>query len=46
MRKVSKKQRKALRSVWRLGQPRKQMEHSRRINNAMERALCRPNKNS
>jgi hypothetical protein len=46
MMKVSKKQRKALRSVWRLGKPRKQMEHSRRINNAMERAQWRRNRTS
>lgn len=42
--KVSKKQRKHLRAVWRLLKPRTVKEHSRRISNAMERA-CQ-NRNS
>jgi hypothetical protein len=41
MMKVSKKQRKALRSVWRLAKPRKRTEHSRRISNAMAKGARR-----
>lgn len=37
MHKLSKKQRKALRSVWRLGKPRSRKEHASRISRALER---------
>jgi hypothetical protein len=45
MHKVSKKQRKALRSTWKLGKSRKLKDHVRRISNAMERS-CRTRSNS
>jgi len=40
MHKISKKQRKLLRSVWRIGTARNRRVHSHRISNAMERG-CR-----
>lgn len=39
--KVSKKQRKLLRSVWRLARPSSRKEHGRRIRIAMERGRRR-----
>jgi len=39
--KVSKKQRKLLRSVWRLAKPRSRKEHGRRISIAMSRGARR-----
>lgn len=39
--KVSKKQRKHLRAVWRLLKPRTVKEHSRRISNAMDKGARR-----